>query len=134
MSTQTPQDSYPVDRFLTDLRWVFAEAARLSVPERRHLFADYYASAYPADPHSQENQQRLLACADYLYRNLQELSVEGWLEQTGDSCWMSPHLEAAFYRLFAGVQFDRLHTDFRISRVLDLAEEQQRLYPDGDDE
>jgi hypothetical protein len=134
MSIPTPQDRYPAYRFLTDLRWVFAEAARLSVPERQCLVADYYRKTYPQDPHSVENQRRLLACADYLWRHLQEFSVEHWLHQHGDSCTMSPHLEGALYRLFAGCQLEYLGHDLPISKILDMAEEQQRLFPDGDTE
>jgi hypothetical protein len=134
MNNSTPQSRYPIRRWLTDLRWVFAQAARLSVPDRHRLFSDYYTAAYPADPHSLENRRRLLACADYLWRHLQEFAVEHLLEQDGDSCWISPHLEDALYRLFVGVQMGLLDTDFRISRVLDLADEQQRVYPSGEDE
>ena len=47
---------------------------------------------------------------------------------------MSPHLEGALYRLFAGVQKERLAQDFPISVVLDLAEEQQRLYPNQEED
>jgi hypothetical protein len=119
---------------LTDLRWVFAEAARLSSPERRGLFSDYYRNTYPIDPYSAENQQRLLACADYLWRHLQEFAVEHWLHQHGDSCTISPHLEGALYRLFAAIQLEHLDRDLPISKVLDMAEEQQQLYPDTDED
>jgi hypothetical protein len=133
MSDSTPQSRYPVDRFLTDLRYLLAVAARLANPDRARLLAGYFAEYYPADPHSNENQQRLLACGDYLFRHLQEFAVEHWLEQNGDSCWISPHLEGALYRLFAGVQFEHLGRDLPISIVLDMADEQQRLYPDNEE-
>jgi hypothetical protein len=97
------------------------------------LFRDYYAARYPTDPHSRENCIRLLACGDYFLRHLQEFVVEHWAEQHGDSCWISPHLEGALYRLFAGARMKQLSQDLPISIVLDLAEEQQRLYPDERD-
>ena len=97
------------------------------------MFHDYYVDRYPDDPHSYENRVRLIACGDYFLRHLQELAVEHWADQDGDSCWISPHLEGAFYRLFAAVQMEHIGRDLPISVVLDLADEQQRLYPDEDD-
>jgi len=64
----------------------------------------------------------------------QEFVVEHFLSQQGDTYWMSPYLQGALYRRFAAVQLEFLDRDFPLSDVLDLAEEQQRLYPDGDDE
>jgi hypothetical protein len=134
MADATPQTRYPINRWLTDLRYLLAEAARLPAQDRAKLLRQYYAEHYPTDPHSREDQIRLLACGDYLFRHLQEFAVEHWLEQDGDSCWVSPHLQGALYRLFAAVQIDRLGQDLPISVVLDLADEQQRLYPDASDD
>ena len=108
--------------------------ARLPVPERERAFVAYYNSTSPNDPYFVENRMRLAACVNYLMAHLQEFTIEHWLEQQGDSLWISPHFEAALYRVFAGVQIERIEQDFPISLVLDIAEEQQRLFSDHGNE
>lgn len=134
MNESSPQLRYPIDRWMNDLRYLLATAARLPFSERFAVLQTYYAASYPDCPHSSENRARLLACADYFLRHLQEFVVEHLADQHGDSCRISPHLEGALYRLFAGVQVDQLRCDFPITVLLDIADEQQKFDPDTDEE
>jgi hypothetical protein len=94
------------------------------------LLAEYYAIHHPDDPHARDTQARLLVCCDYFLEHLQEFVVEHMARPTDVGCWVSPHLDAALYRLFAGVQIEKLHSTIPVSIVLGLAEEQQQLHPD----
>jgi hypothetical protein len=129
MNNDSPENHYPIEQFAEDLRWVFESAARLSVQERRRHFYAYYRQTYPDDLHYFENHVRLLACADYLLSHLQEFTVEHWMEQSGDSCWISHHLIGAAYRLFSVASLEHLANNIPISMLLDLADEQKRLFP-----
>ena len=81
-----------------------------------------------------EHCLRIVACVDYLLRHRSDFAVEHLADPKEGSLWISPYLHIAAYRLFAVAQLDQIHRDFPVAWLIDMAEEQQRLYPVGESE
>jgi hypothetical protein len=130
MERTGPTSQYPPDRWPKDFRHMLELVAKLPDPERLPAFERYYVQNYPDDPNSYDNCLRMVHCFRYFEAHLAEFAVEHWASFERESSDVSPHLVAALYRLFTGVQPEHLGRDFPVSIVIDLAEEQQRLYPE----
>jgi hypothetical protein len=130
MSASASIPPYPADRWPNDFRHTLEVVAKFERQRQLpHLLA-HMVRVYGRESFSFENYNRMLRCLDYFEAHTTEWAQEHLADFHADRSRISPHLIAALYRVFASITPERVATELPVAKIVDLAEEQRRLYPD----